>query len=347
MFATTKRVRRMFVSLCIMLMGTSTGCQGVRVAPPAPGPRPFEGVQVTLDEYVAQPPDILLIEMEATPSDDQVIKPGELVQINVTNTLPEHPIADVYSVSGDGTVDLGIYGSVKIAGETVARAKETIREHLSQELAEPGVSIAVAGARPIQGEYLVRPDGKVKLGFYGEVHVAGKTLPQIEKAIIQHLEEKEGLVDPKVAVDVAAYNSMVYYIVTDGAGFGDEVSRFPLLGNETVLDAISEIGGLPLNGAKHNVWIARPIPGEPNAAEILPVDWVAITKHGSAATNYQILAGDRLYIKADYLVTFNNKFDRLIAPFQQVLSTIILFNITTQSLGGSGSGFPFFPGVGS
>ena len=40
-------------------------------------------------------------------------------------------------------------------------------------------------------------------------------------------------------------NSKVYYIITDGAGSGEQVFRFPVTGSETVLDAISQIGGLP------------------------------------------------------------------------------------------------------
>ena len=31
--------------------------------------------------------------------------------------------------------------------------------------------------RPITGERLVRPDGTISLGFYGDVHVRGLTLP--------------------------------------------------------------------------------------------------------------------------------------------------------------------------
>jgi protein involved in polysaccharide export with SLBB domain len=41
--------------------------------------------------------------------------------------------------------------------------------------------------RPISGERLVRPDGKISLGFYGEVHVRGLTLLQVKVAIIRHL----------------------------------------------------------------------------------------------------------------------------------------------------------------
>ncbi len=41
--------------------------------------------------------------------------------------------------------------------------------------------------RPISGERLVRPDGMINLGFYGDVHVAGLTLKQAKVKIIQHL----------------------------------------------------------------------------------------------------------------------------------------------------------------
>jgi len=41
--------------------------------------------------------------------------------------------------------------------------------------------------RPISGERLVRPDGTISLGFYGEVHVRGLTLRQAKVKIIKHL----------------------------------------------------------------------------------------------------------------------------------------------------------------
>jgi polysaccharide export outer membrane protein len=43
--------------------------------------------------------------------------------------------------------------------------------------------------RPISGERLVRPDGKISLGFYGEVEVRGLTLEQVRVAIIKHLRK--------------------------------------------------------------------------------------------------------------------------------------------------------------
>ena len=43
--------------------------------------------------------------------------------------------------------------------------------------------------RPISGERLVRPDGKISLGFYGDVYVAGLTLPEVKEKIILHLRK--------------------------------------------------------------------------------------------------------------------------------------------------------------
>ena len=43
--------------------------------------------------------------------------------------------------------------------------------------------------RPISGERLVRPDGKISLGFYGDIYIAGLTLPEIKEKIVLHLRK--------------------------------------------------------------------------------------------------------------------------------------------------------------
>ena len=43
--------------------------------------------------------------------------------------------------------------------------------------------------RPISGERLVRPDGNLSLGWYGDVHVRGLTVAQIKVAVIKHLRK--------------------------------------------------------------------------------------------------------------------------------------------------------------
>ena len=66
--------------------------------------------------------------------------------------------------------------------------------------------------RPISGEQLVRPDGTITLGFYGDVHVRGLTLEQAKTKIILHMrmyltDEALGLIGSpmyKPALEVAA-----------------------------------------------------------------------------------------------------------------------------------------------
>ena len=129
--------------------------------------------------------------------------------------------------------------------------------------------------------------------------MAGKTVTEIRKDLTKQLSQYFD--SPEVTVDVIAYNSKVFYVITQGAGLGDNVRRVPITGNETVLDALSMVNGLS-QVSSTTVWIARPAPGGFGCQQILPVDYEAIAKGGSAATNYQVMPGDRVFIAEDNVV---------------------------------------------
>jgi polysaccharide biosynthesis/export protein len=199
--------------------------------------------------------------------------------------------------------------------------------------------------QPIRGQHLVRPDGTIGLGIYGSVYVAGLTLEQTRDAIAQLLSMRIKDLDVNnLYVDVIAYNSKVYYVVTDGGGFGEQVYRIPVTGNETVLDGISVINGLPPVASKCRIWIARPLPGDYGNQQILPVNWIAITQCGQTATNYQVLPGDRIYVKADPWIRFDSAVSKVLAPFERMVGFTLLTAETVQVIrnrngNGSGSGF--------
>ncbi len=175
--------------------------------------------------------------------------------------------------------------------------------------------------RPISGERLVRPDGTIGLGFYGEVHVAGRTLPEIKTEIIKHLQqhlsdEALGLarldqrgfpaVDPRtkiqkqidakdsdmVFVDVTAYNSKNYYVQGEVASPG----RMPVTGQDRVLDALSYAGGLTQAADHDQVVLYREV-GEGKPVQTLKVDVDQIMLGDDLSTNYQLFAGDRLVVR--------------------------------------------------
>ncbi|MBM3981047.1 MAG: hypothetical protein FJ304_12320 [Planctomycetes bacterium] len=200
--------------------------------------------------------------------------------------------------------------------------------------------------QPVSGPFHVRLDGSVGLGFWGSVPVSGLTLDQAAEAIRGHLLRQESLakfgVKPEaifVIVDVIAYNSKKYYVITDGGGFGEQVFPFPITGSETVLDAISNINGLPDVASKRNIWVARrtPHPGQP--WQILPVDWVGITQHGVTFTNYQVMPGDRIYVKAQRLVTIDRTLARVLSPIERVFGITLLGTSTYNNIAGRGQGF--------
>jgi polysaccharide export outer membrane protein len=298
-----------------------------------------ELAKVTLPPYVIEPPDILLVDaLRVVPKPPFRIQSFDTLQVIVEGTLLEQPINGLYVVEPGGMLDLGpSYGKVMVGGQSLEEAQDAIFRHLKRVLREPQVSLTLAqaaGQQQIAGEHLVGPDGTINLGTYGTVYVTGLTLEQAKAAIEKHLAQH--LDAPLVSVDVFSYNSKVYYVVTEGAGFGDQIARFPVTGNETVLDAVSQINGLSRLSSK-DIWIARPAPSGVGCDQILPVDIDAILKGGSTATNYQVLPGDRVFIAQDQWVAFDSIVGKVTAPFERMFGFALLGSSAVQQI----NRFPF------
>ena len=118
----------------------------------------------------------------------------------------------------------------------------------------------------------------------------------------------------------------------DGGGFGEQVFIFPSTGNETVLDAIGRIYGLPPVSSKKRIWVARPAPSCVGCFQILPVDWRAITRGAQTDTNYQVFPGDRIYVEADRLIWLDNTLAKILAPVERVFGVTLLGASTVQSI---------------
>jgi polysaccharide export outer membrane protein len=296
--------------------------------PPPPPPLPHELAKATLPSYVIEPPDILFLDaIRIIPKPPYRIEPLDVLVIQVAEALPNQPIgAAPYPVSPDGTVNLGFsYGQVRVAGLTLEQAAQNIQQHLRRTLNNPQVAVALAQFRGIQqtrGEHLVQMDGTISLGSYGCVHVTGLTLSQARCVIEKHLSQ--WLLNPEVSLSVSAFNSKVYYIIIDGGGYGQQVFRLPITGNDTVLDAISQINGLPPISSTRKIWVARPTPANNACYEILPVNWRVITQAGDTATNYQLFPGDRIYVRANCLLGINNRISQFLYPLNNAMGSTLL-----------------------
>jgi polysaccharide biosynthesis/export protein len=325
----------------------SAGCHQVFVNTEAP----TEKTKVGLPDYIIEPPDILLLDsVSVVPLPPYKIATLDSLVIVVANAPAMDPIAGVYAVEPDGVVNLGpSYGSVRLVGMTLDEAKKAIEVHLKGILKEPArVTVSLGQTRSpqqIRGEHLVAPDGTVNLGVYGNVKVTGMTVAEARQAIQAHLSQF--LQNPEISVRVLGYNSKVFYVIFDLAGRGQQIVRLPVTGNDTVLDAISQVSGLTAVSSQRRIWVKRP--GAPGSCDqILPVEWADITRgEGCSETNYQLFAGDRLYVGAAPLITGDTYIARIISPLERILGFTLLgsgtiFSIEQIKVGGqvTGSGSP-------
>lgn len=333
--------------LAVLALGIA-GCHAVdyydsSLQQPVPPPMepPRELAKMSLPSYCVEPPDILQIEMlKLVPLPPYRIDIYDVLQIRVLGTILDQPIDGFFLVEGEGIVSLGpAYGSVRVAGMTIDQAKEAIGVKLQEVLNKPDVSVQLAktaGTQPITGQYLIAPDGTINLRQYGLLPVAGKTVTEIRIDLQKHLSKYFD--SPEASVDVIAYNSKVFYVITEGAGLGDNVRRVPITGNETVLDALSMVNGLS-QVSSTQIWIARPAPGGFGCEQILPVDYESITKGGSAATNYQVMPGDRVFIAEDNVSTFNTWLTKMTQPIERLLGVTSLGTSAARGMQTMGRGY--------
>ena len=258
---------------------------------PPPGSVPTELAMQNLPEYVIEPPDTLLINAVIRVPANEASKKDE-----AGNPLPP--------ATGDTVRSLPI--------------------------------------QPVYGDYPIRPDGTVFLGIYGSIPVSGYTLKQaaaaIRTALAKQLFEGEGVKEDRllVVVDVTGYNSKSYYVITDGGGAGERIYRFPITGKETVLDGLANINGLPSEASKRNIWVARRTPNCNEPQQILPVDYVGATQHGITVTNYQIFPGDRIYVKAQRLVTIDTTLARALSPIERLFGVTLIGANAINNVAGRG-----------
>ncbi len=319
----------------------ATGCHSI----PTPDV-PTELNTIAHPDYKISPPDILLIDAaNLIPKPPYRVAPLDGLLIRVTVLDPKEgqkidelaknqPINGLYRVEVSGEVNLGFdYLSVTLAGKTIPEATKAVENHLKKRFkSEFNVLVALVESRALQqirGEHLVRQDGKVTLGIYGSVFVSGLTIEKAKAAIETHLTEF--LFEPAVSVDVIGYNSKVYYVIVDQGDAGKQVIRLPITGSERVLDAIGQIKGLPAGTSSKRIWVGRQSLVGPDGPEVLPVDWDAIVRGKSMATNYQLMPDDRVYISGDPLVRLDQYLAKVLSPVERIFGITLLGASTIQT----------------
>lgn len=163
-------------------------------------------------------------------------------------------------------------------------------------IVEPGDGLLIMPADleskiRLPADQTVLPDGSIDLGKYGRLMVAGKNLTQIELDVLAAVRKKEKEEDTGF-IDVRLVNrtSKSYYVLGEVTTPG----KFPLTGNENVLDGLIAAGGLNDKSSWRDILLVRPT--NDGIGLVLRVDYGEIIRLGAAGTNYQLQPGDRIFV---------------------------------------------------
>ncbi|MFM7317651.1 MAG: polysaccharide biosynthesis/export family protein [bacterium] len=152
----------------------------------------------------------------------------------------------------------------------------------------------------------------VNLLYYDKLYVAGLTTEQIKLKLILHLrkylsDELLGLIvqadsgewkivdaakSMNVVVAIAATRSQFYSL----QGEIQSPGRFHIDGKLTLIDAITQAGGLKCNPDVARIVLIRPSYGN-NKTQKWEVNWKEIFIEGKTKLNLQVFPGDRLIVE--------------------------------------------------
>jgi polysaccharide biosynthesis/export protein len=173
--------------------------------------------------------------------------------------------------------------------------RELTKAVLPAYIVEPGdvllvVPVELESPVRLPSDQTVLPDGRIDLGRYGRLQVAGKTVDEIEGMVTAAVKAKTPDAGA-INVRLISRQSKVYYVL----GQVNAPGALPLQGRETVLDGIVAAGGLNIRASRNNIILSRPTPPD-GCRVVLPVCYRQIVQLGDTTTNYQLQPGDRVYV---------------------------------------------------
>jgi len=153
------------------------------------------------------------------------------------------------------------------------------------------LNINVFGLEELNKRVRVSEDGKISLPLLGEVEVKGLTKSELEKKLSRLLEEKY-LQDPQVTIFIQEHKSRRVSVL----GAVDEPGPYELLGRQTLLQLISEAGGLT-EKAGDKIIVIRQLQDGTSTVFKISIDDLFL--EGDASLNIPLQANDIVNIPVD------------------------------------------------
>jgi polysaccharide export outer membrane protein len=152
----------------------------------------------------------------------------------------------------------------------------------------------------------VSGDGVIILPLLNQIDVAGLTISQVSDKVATLLADGY-IVNPQVNVFVTEYRSKKAVIL------GQVVSPglYELRGHTTLLELVSEAGGLSRDAGDHAIIKRHISGGDGNKTEdVITIDLRKLIEQGDMSQNIQIVDGDSLFISKAGVFYVNGKVNR-------------------------------------
>ena len=239
------------------------------------------------NEITKQPLATYLVEI----GDSIFVEP---VSFDATIRLPGDQI-----VRPDGTVSIGEFGTYQAAQKTISQIKTDIQSIIDNHIRS---DLESEYQEERQREYLETSNSSAPRPEFEnssdlddddedeEADAESQRRLALQRRISESISQNE------ISVRLVNWDSKKIYVLgeVNSPGF------FPFTGNQTVLDAIIEAGGLSNNANHHQIIVSRPT--ECGSCRIvMKVCYDQVVQLGDTSTNYQLLPGDRVFVPA---VTF-------------------------------------------
>jgi len=259
-------------------------------------------------------------ELSITPLDSYTVEIADTISVepvsfDATIRLPGDQV-----VKPDGTISLGEFGRYLANGKTVEQMQLEIQSLVDEQLrSDLEVEFAKQQAQRLSEDLdaedrseLDSDDPAEDSDEAEELKLEVEVDPREEarrKRARREFERRldEQLKQNRVSVRMTNWESKKIYVLGDVNSPGS----FQYIGNETVLDAIIEGGGLGNKANRHNIIVSRPSTCG-GCRTVMKVCYDQIVQLGDTSTNYQLLPGDRVFVPS---MTFVDDLKQTFNPF--------------------------------
>ena len=251
--------------------------------------------------------------------------------VEISDTISVEPVSFDASirlpgdqvVKPDGMISLGEFGNYMATGKTVeiieaevqAQIDQQIRSEMESEFAQAKADKEreelelkdVArlefeeGPDSDENEGLEEDDSTVQLDSASDDVKEQRVRREFERRVTEKLKQN------RISVRLTNWDSKRIYVL----GEVNTPGSFIYIGNESVLDALLEAGGIGTKANRHSIIVSRPSTCG-SCRTVMKVCYDQIVQLGDTSTNYQLLPGDRVFVPSmtfmdDLKQTFNPK----------------------------------------